>query len=836
MTNPANESDSFSYHSEGLLATMTDARQHVYQFQYDADGRLTQDADPSGGFLSLSRNESPGQYQINLSTSLSNTTSYLVESLPAGSWRRLNTFPDGTRLVRTFSIHGTESTTAPSGSTSSLVQGPDPRWGMQAPLASSLVATTPGGLSATVSSGRTANLSEASNPLNLTTQTDTVTINGRTYSSTYTASTRRFTNTTPAGRQSTSAVDHLGRLLQSQFAFLHPVRFSYDSRGRLETIQQGNGAEERTTTFAYNNEGYLQTVIDPLSRVVRFQYDLAGRVMEQTLPGNRVISFNYDASGNLVSLTPPGKPQHGFDYTEVGLMKEYDPPLAPHTGTRVTTYSYDTERKPTLLTRPDGQTMAFDYDSAGRLSALNLPGRQLTYGYSTTTGNVTSITDSTGSSLSYTYDGSLPKSTTWSGTVNGSVSRNYDNNFRITSRSINGSHIVNFGYDNDSLLTSAGSLTLGRNLQNGLLTGTTLGMVTDGWGYNSFGEPTSYSASVSGSPVYSTTFTRDQLGRITTKTETIQGVTDNYVYSYDPAGRLETITRNGALFSAYAYDANGNRLSAQRATNPEPLTTYTYDAQDRLLTAESGVGTPHLFTYTANGELQSKTNGSQATTYQYDVLGNLRHVSLPDGTQIDYVIDAQNRRVGKKVNGVLVQGWLYANQLNPIAELDGSNQIVSTFVYGSRSNVPDYMVKNGVNYRIISDHLGSPRLVINSTRWLDRPTPRLRRIRQRPAGHQLRFSTLRLCGRPLRFANPAGSLRRQRLRPETAGGRPRTQSALRAEIRICTGMWSMIQSTSLTRLEEISGTSWAVFLTFQTALPILSRSGFGLGKLLACRV
>ena len=87
---------------------------------------------------------------------------------------------------------------------------------------------------------------------------------------------------------------------------------------------------------------------------------------------------------------------------------------------------------------------------------------------------------------------------------------------------------------------------------------------------------------------------------------------------------------------------------------------------------------------------------------------------MPDGTQIDYVIDAQNRRVGKKVNGALVQGWLYGNQLNPIAELDGSNQIVSTFIYGSRANVPDYLVKGGVTYRIISDHLGSPRLVINT--------------------------------------------------------------------------------------------------------------------------
>ena len=80
---------------------------------------------------------------------------------------------------------------------------------------------------------------------------------------------------------------------------------------------------------------------------------------------------------------------------------------------------------------------------------------------------------------------------------------------------------------------------------------------------------------------------------------------------------------------------------------------------------------------------------------------------------IDYVIDGQNRRVGKKVDGVLTQGFLYKDQLNPIAELDGNNQIVSRFVYGTKINVPDYMVKGGMTYRIISDHLGSPRLVVN---------------------------------------------------------------------------------------------------------------------------
>jgi RHS repeat-associated protein len=65
------------------------------------------------------------------------------------------------------------------------------------------------------------------------------------------------------------------------------------------------------------------------------------------------------------------------------------------------------------------------------------------------------------------------------------------------------------------------------------------------------------------------------------------------------------------------------------------------------------------------------------------------------------------------VNGTLVQGFLYQSSLAPVAELDGANVLVSRFVYGSRDNVPDYMIKGGATYRIITDHLGSPRLVID---------------------------------------------------------------------------------------------------------------------------
>jgi RHS repeat-associated protein len=62
---------------------------------------------------------------------------------------------------------------------------------------------------------------------------------------------------------------------------------------------------------------------------------------------------------------------------------------------------------------------------------------------------------------------------------------------------------------------------------------------------------------------------------------------------------------------------------------------------------------------------------------------------------------------------VLVSALLYKDQLNPIAELNPDGSLKARFVYGTKSNVPDYMVKDGVTYSIISDHLGSVRVVVN---------------------------------------------------------------------------------------------------------------------------
>jgi RHS repeat-associated protein len=156
---------------------------------------------------------------------------------------------------------------------------------------------------------------------------------------------------------------------------------------------------------------------------------------------------------------------------------------------------------------------------------------------------------------------------------------------------------------------------------------------------------------------------------------------------------------------AYEYDSNGSRV---QATASGGTVTGVVDAQDRLI-SYGGV----TYEYTRNGELLRRMVGSDTTLYTYDARGALRSVQSPDGTTITYVIDAEGRRVGKRVNGVLTKAWLYQSKLAIAAELNANGAVVSRFVYGEHSSVPEYMVRSGATYRFLTDHQGTVRLVVN---------------------------------------------------------------------------------------------------------------------------
>jgi RHS repeat-associated protein len=548
---------------------------------------------------------------------------------------------------------------------------------------------------------------------------------------------RTQTLSTFAGRESVASFDVRGRLESSRIGTLHPTKLSYDTRGRIDSIAQGPGTADRTTTFTYHpTTGRLASITDPASRTTTFDlYDAAGRVLAMTLPGERTIGFTYDANGNLASLAPPGKPTHVFRYTPVDQENEYEPPAIAGIPDPRTLYAYDLDRKLDFVTRPDGKTVDLAYDAAtGHIEAVHLaeagqPTLSYAYEYFPPTetpttdpdGQLQSISAPAGAAsetIAFAWDGTLPLGTTWTGPVAGSVSRTFDDDFRIATETVAGTSTVNFIYDDDGLLTSAGDLSITRNGQGaGLVTATEIGTVTTSETPNAYAELDADEARISGTPIYANTYpSRDALGRITAKTETLQAVTTTYGYTYTPAGQLDVVTINGAPARDYDYDANGNR------THVNGTLVGAYDAQDRLTSYQ---GT--TYTYTAAGDLKTKIDVSGTTTYAYDALGNLRtatlHVGTPQQTRIEYVIDGQNRRIGKKVcaapctggaTAQLQQGFLYADQLRIVAELDGSNQLVSRFVYGTKAHVPDFLVKGGIGYRMLSDHLGSVRLVVNT--------------------------------------------------------------------------------------------------------------------------
>ncbi|HPA27414.1 MAG TPA: RHS repeat-associated core domain-containing protein [Acidobacteriota bacterium] len=520
----------------------------------------------------------------------------------------------------------------------------------------------------------------------------------------YTASTKTFVTTTPQSRQVTSQIDANGKVLSQSITGISPISFSYDTRGRTSSLTQGT----RSVSLSYDTSGNLSCVTDPLSRTVNFAYDPNGRVTSQTFPDGRSAGFTYDANGNVLSVTPPGKPAHSFTYTPVDLQATYTPPdigIGPTT----TTYSYNGDRQLTRVDRPDSKSIAMSYDGSGRLSTVATPEGTTSLTYDGTTGQLTTIANPDGITTSYSYDGFLPLTETWAGNVSGSIARTFNNDFQLSGVSVNGGTATNYTYDNDGLLTGVDGLTLTRNSSNGLLTGSTLGNVTDTYTYNSFGEVSSYTAVYPAGLNCQISYTRDAVGRITGKTEDINTIVTNWGYTYDLAGRLTQTTKNGDLWASYGYDTNGNRTLK---TTQSGSISGTYDAQDRLLTYGN-----YVYTYSANGELETKTNTatSETTAYTYDVLGNLRSVLLPDGTLIDYIIDGRNRRVGKKVNGTLQRQWIYDGQLRPVAEYGPTGTIIATYVYATHINVPDFIIRGASTYRVITDHLGSLRFAIDTS-------------------------------------------------------------------------------------------------------------------------
>ncbi len=101
------------------------------------------------------------------------------------------------------------------------------------------------------------------------------------------------------------------------------------------------------------------------------------------------------------------------------------------------------------------------------------------------------------------------------------------------------------------------------------------------------------------------------------------------------------------------------------------------------------------------------------TNFTPDVLGRLKSVTLPDSSLIYYKLDHEGRRAQKLKNGYPVKRLVYEDSLKVAAELDAGGGF-KEYVYATNIKSADYMRVGATLYRIIKDHLGSPRFVVNA--------------------------------------------------------------------------------------------------------------------------
>ncbi|MBL0124793.1 MAG: hypothetical protein IPP88_19445 [Betaproteobacteria bacterium] len=617
VTNPAGEAIQFTYNSgaaEGLLATLTDPRGNVHRYQYEAIGRLIRDENPAGGVTTLARSDiTDDHYTVTVTTALGLVTTYDVEELTNGTTRRVRIDPTSARTESLLGIDGSRLVTYPDGTVSNTVKGPDPRFGMQAPIMKSRTVTKPGGYSSTRTMTRATTLSNPSDLFSITAQTDSVAINGQVYTSTYSAATRKVTTTTPAGRQSFVTLDALGRIVASQSdaaSSLVPVQFAYDAQGRLTQASQG----AQSWSYAYDAKARLASRTDAGGGSTSFAYDAADRATQVTLPSARAYGFAYDASGNRTQVTVPGLGAHLLDYNAIDQEGGYTPP-----GNSPYVTAHDSDGRRSLVTLPGGRTENFTYDSGNRPMGVSYPEATvaLTYAAGDPTARIGGFTRTpagagTAQQVQFTYGGDLVTSATWTGAAAGQFTYTYDGRFKLSSMALSGGPTTALTKDNDGLLTALGPFTIARAGPAGAPSQIGDGTLVIAQAYDTMGRVASRTNTVGGQQKYAVQFTYGNTGRIITKVETVAGVAHTYDYSYDSDGHLSQVQNDGVIVERYTYDANRNRISRQFGN--AAAETATYDSQDRLV--EHGTTT---WQFNADGYL----TGRGSDNFQYSTTGEL---------------------------------------------------------------------------------------------------------------------------------------------------------------------------------------------------------------------
>jgi len=528
--------------------------------------------------------------------------------------------------------------------------------------------------------------------------------------------------------------DALSHLQQLQDASRHPtLSFNaindptpgavrgYDGNGNPTHFQDGLGTQTEKSYDALNR---LKSTIE----------DYLG----SDAAANTSTQYTYDARDNLRSVTDPNSLVTVYTYDGLNNLTVLS---SPDTGN--STYLYDTAGNRIQKTDARGVVSTYAYDALNRIIGVSYPTASLnvTYAYDTVNaectaaaatfakGRLTKMVDASGQTT-YCYDGhgNLRLKTQVTNARTFITSYGYTAADRLAAITYPSGAIVTYGRDNVGRIVSVSYKANATAAAVSLVNNATyypfgpLNTIPFGNGrtltktYDTNYGIDRVASSVAGGLTLD--FSLDVMGNIQNASNTLNATPPTQQYQLDPLYRLKEVDNGAslALQEGFTYNKTGDRLS--KSESGQAIQNYLY----------SDPTSHHLSggrTYDQNGNLASlgsKVGGSfHGRSYSFDdtnryVATNTLGTTI--GSDNEYIYNGRGERVRKTGYnhsvGSIDISYVYDQAGTLIGEYpinnSGTVQPPTEYIYLDR--LPVGVVANGVLNYIETDHLGTPRKVI----------------------------------------------------------------------------------------------------------------------------
>jgi RHS repeat-associated protein len=489
------------------------------------------------------------------------------------------------------------------------------------------------------------------------------------------------TVTDPAGKARKQSADVLGRLVQvvedpsngvPPSELNYQTNYAYDILGNLTQVAQGvqtrtftysslgrllsaNNPESGIITYAYYDNGDLQTKTDARGIIATMSYDPLHRILTKSYSSNSAPTVNYEyyltgnaSSPNIGQLRSVSSSVGSaiYTYNQWGKVAASTHSIAGLTGAATFTYDYYVSGALKNERYPSGRLVNYDVDDAGRTNKVYVAGKT----YADATGSAADV---------FTPDGRMKRmllgNNRWEthdyrtpgiptiyklGTAQGSgdiTQLEYgfhaaQNNGNVQSQTIlrgaGNTWIQNYTYD-----------ALNRVATVSESAGQTWNQT---YGYDRFGNRYISTASnialESHEPALPAQFNTAN-NRLTMTGVTYDAVGNQtyyapYALSYDAENRNTGVSASGNPYVTFSYDGDGRRV--KKLVHGGATSYYVYDALGQMI-----------------AEYSNQAPAITGTTYMFtDMLGSVRTITDQNGTVVEcYDYLPFGRLIPSSVNG-----------------------------------------------------------------------------------------------------------------------------------------------------------------------------------------